>query len=76
VEDKIHVHDLHASTLHLMGVDHTKLVYHHKGRPERIRQKKAIRSPNCRRSPISKQKRRAVEIEQFELQSSSGVLMN
>ncbi len=36
VEDKLHVHDLHATILHLMGIDHTRLVYHHKGRPERI----------------------------------------
>jgi len=38
VEDKLHVHDLHATVLHLMGIDHTKLIYHHKGRPERIDQ--------------------------------------
>jgi hypothetical protein len=38
VEDKLHVHDLHATILHLMGIDHTKLIYHHKGRPERIDQ--------------------------------------
>ncbi len=36
VKDKLHVHDLHSTILHLLGVDHTKLVYHHKGRPERI----------------------------------------
>lgn len=36
VEDKIHVHDLHATILYLMGIDHTRLVYTHKGRPERI----------------------------------------
>jgi hypothetical protein len=35
VEDRLHVHDLHATILHLMGVDHTKLTYFHKGRPER-----------------------------------------
>ncbi len=34
-EDRLHVHDLHATMLHLMGLDHTKLVYFHKGRPER-----------------------------------------
>ncbi len=38
VEDKLHVHDLHATILHLLGVDHTKLIYPHKGRPERIDQ--------------------------------------
>lgn len=36
VEDVMHVHDLHATILHMMGVDHTKLVYNYKGRPERI----------------------------------------
>jgi len=34
-EDRLHVHDLHATVLHLMGVDHTRLTYFHKGRPER-----------------------------------------
>ena len=38
VEDKLHVHDLHATIMHLMGVDHTKMIYHDKGRPERIDQ--------------------------------------
>lgn len=38
VEDRLHVHDIHATILHLMGVDHRKLVYVHKGRPERIDQ--------------------------------------
>lgn len=36
VEDKMHVHDIHSTILNLMGVDHTKLIYHHKGRPERV----------------------------------------
>jgi len=35
-ENKMHVHDLHATILHLLGVDHTRLVYKYKGRPERI----------------------------------------
>ncbi|HEX4132399.1 MAG TPA: DUF1501 domain-containing protein [Pirellulales bacterium] len=35
VEDRLHIHDLHATILHLLGVDHMKLVYLHKGRPER-----------------------------------------
>ena len=35
VRDKLHVHDLHATILSLMGIDHMKLVYRHKGRPER-----------------------------------------
>tara|TARA_R110002096_G_scaffold26518_12_gene81799 strand:- start:9547 stop:10956 length:1410 start_codon:yes stop_codon:yes gene_type:complete len=35
-EDKLHVHDLHATVMALMGLDHTKVIYPHKGRPERI----------------------------------------
>jgi hypothetical protein len=35
VEDRLHVHDLHATFLHLMGIDNMKLIYKHKGRPER-----------------------------------------
>jgi hypothetical protein len=38
VEDRLHVHDIHATILHLLGIDHTKLIYNHKGRPERIDQ--------------------------------------
>ncbi len=36
VEDKLHVHDLHATILALMGLDHTEVIYMHKGRPERV----------------------------------------
>ncbi len=35
-EDRLHVHDLHATVLDLLGVDHTRLIYMHKGRPERV----------------------------------------
>jgi hypothetical protein len=35
VEDRLHVHDLHATILYLLGIDHMKLVYRYKGRPER-----------------------------------------
>lgn len=38
VKDKLHVHDLHATIMHLLGVDHTQMIYHDKGRPERIDQ--------------------------------------
>ena len=38
VEDRLHVHDLHATILHLLGIDHTHLIFNHKGRPERIDQ--------------------------------------
>jgi len=35
VEDRMHVHDIHATILDLMGLDHMRLVYTHDGRPER-----------------------------------------
>ena len=35
-EDKLHVHDIHATVLGLLGLDHTQVVYMHKGRPERV----------------------------------------
>ncbi len=35
VEEKSHVHDIHATILHCLGIDHTKLLYHNNGRPER-----------------------------------------
>lgn len=35
VEDRMHVHDIHATILHLMGIDHSQLVFLDKGRPER-----------------------------------------
>jgi len=36
VEDKVHVHDLHATILHLMGIDHKKLTYRYAGRDYRL----------------------------------------
>jgi hypothetical protein len=36
VEKPVHVHDLHATILHLMGFDHEKLTYHHAGRDYRL----------------------------------------
>ena len=35
VENRLHVHDLHATILWLMGLDNMELVYKYKGRPER-----------------------------------------
>jgi len=35
-EDPVTVHDLHATLLHLMGVDHTKLTYRFQGRNFRL----------------------------------------
>ncbi len=36
VEDRIHVHDLHATILHLMGIDHEQLTYRFSGRDFRL----------------------------------------
>ncbi len=36
VEDKVHVHDLQATILHLLGLDHTRLTYRHMGREFRL----------------------------------------
>ena len=35
-EKKVHVHDLHATILHLLGMDHEELTYFHNGRDERL----------------------------------------
>ena len=35
-EDKTHVHDLHATILHLLGINHRRLTYYHNGRNERL----------------------------------------
>jgi Protein of unknown function (DUF1501) len=32
----VHVHDYHATILHLMGIDHTRLVYRYAGRDFRL----------------------------------------
>ena len=36
VEKKVHVHDLHATVLHLMGLEHTRLTYPYSGRDFRL----------------------------------------
>ena len=36
VEKKVHVHDLHATILHLLGFDHTELTFRHAGRDFRL----------------------------------------
>ena len=36
VEDKVHVHDLHATLLALLGIDHERLTYFHAGRDFRL----------------------------------------
>jgi hypothetical protein len=35
-DDPVHIHDLHATLLHLLGLDHTKLVYRFQGRDFRL----------------------------------------
>ncbi len=36
IENKVEIHDLHATMLHLLGVDHTKLIYRWSGRDMRL----------------------------------------
>ncbi len=36
IKDRVHVHDLHATLLHLLGFDHTKLTYRFQGRDFRL----------------------------------------
>ncbi len=36
VEDPVHVHDLHATILHLLGLDHTRLTFRYQGRDFRL----------------------------------------
>jgi len=34
--DRVHIHDLHATILHLLGIDHERLTFFHHGREERL----------------------------------------
>ncbi|MEZ5403372.1 MAG: DUF1501 domain-containing protein [Bryobacteraceae bacterium] len=36
VEDRMHIHDMHATMLHILGMDHTRLTYFHGGRNHRL----------------------------------------
>jgi len=36
IEDRFTIHDLHATLLHIMGMDHTRLTFHHSGRDYRL----------------------------------------
>jgi hypothetical protein len=36
VENKVHLHDLHATVLHQLGFDHTRLTYRYSGRDFRL----------------------------------------
>ena len=35
-EDRVHVHDFHATILHLLGLDHERLTFRHAGRDYRL----------------------------------------
>jgi hypothetical protein len=36
IEGRMHVHDLHATILHLLGIDHERLTYRYSGRDFRL----------------------------------------
>jgi hypothetical protein len=36
IRDPVHVHDLHATMLHLLGIDHEQLTYRYQGRNFRL----------------------------------------
>jgi hypothetical protein len=36
IQDRVHIHDLHATLLHLMGLDHERLTYRYSGRDFRL----------------------------------------
>ena len=36
VEKPVHIHDLHATILHLLGLDHTRLTFNYAGREFRL----------------------------------------
>jgi hypothetical protein len=36
VKDPVHIHDLNATILHLMGIDHTRLTFRYQGRDFRL----------------------------------------
>jgi Protein of unknown function (DUF1501) len=36
IDGKVHIHDFHATILHLLGFDHEKLTFRHSGRDERL----------------------------------------
>ena len=36
VRDPVHIHDLNATIMHILGVDHTKLTYRSQGRDFRL----------------------------------------
>jgi hypothetical protein len=45
VENPVHVNDLHATMLHLLGIDHTRLTYRYQGRDFRLTDVTILRLP-------------------------------
>ena len=58
VEDPVHVHDLHATMLHLLGFDHTKLTYRFQGRDFRLTD---VHGQSCETSGVTQSALRARE---------------
>lgn len=36
IQNRVHIHDLHATMLHLLGIDHEQLTYRYAGRDFRL----------------------------------------
>ncbi|HAA50271.1 MAG TPA: sulfatase, partial [Planctomycetaceae bacterium] len=36
VDNQVHIHDLHATILHLLGLDHERLTFRHEGLDQRL----------------------------------------
>ena len=36
IEDRVHVHDLHATIMHCLGIDHERLTFRHQGFDQRF----------------------------------------
>jgi len=53
VEKKVHVHDLHATLLHLLGFDREKLTDHDAGRDFRLTEVHGQRGPQAESLPAS-----------------------
>jgi hypothetical protein len=51
VEDRIHIHDLHATALHMLGFDHTRLTFPFSGRNFRLTDVEGELVPNLLRRP-------------------------
>jgi len=46
-EDRMDVHDFHATILHLLGLDHEQLTYHYSGRNYRLTDVAGKVAPAC-----------------------------